>query len=220
LPLVECFETAEGACCALPASFSWKGPCSAGRTATRLNLNGAWQEVVTGGRTTMLSAFTAVATFSTRPCRRALGQDKVSRLSPGKVETEKSLCRCRDRGTGSSSPLRNHFTIAVGCGLRISQPPNLAAIRGLSCVSYSIKPALHTSGGARTLIVCAGDAASIVQKHAIETGDVSRITLVRLFKDACTFQQRTDAAGAFHLWAARFALAGRRRQGTMEVAPS
>jgi hypothetical protein len=73
-------------------------------------------------------------------------------------------------------------------------------------MNYAILPALRPSDAGRPVICCAVDATSFVRTHAILTGDISSIRLVRVLQDANTSDQKSEATNAFHLWAHRLHL--------------
>lgn len=74
------------------------------------------------------------------------------------------------------------------------------------CMNYSIQPALRPYDAGQPVITRARSATSFVRSHAINTGDISSIRLVRLLQDASTLEQKAAASTAFHYWADRLHL--------------
>jgi hypothetical protein len=73
-------------------------------------------------------------------------------------------------------------------------------------MNYSIQPALRPYDAGLPVITRAHSATSFVRTHAINTGDISSIRLVRLLQDANTLEQKCEASTAFHRWADRLHL--------------
>jgi hypothetical protein len=70
-------------------------------------------------------------------------------------------------------------------------------------MTYSIKPSLRPNDARQPVISRERAATSFVRRHAILTGDISSIRLVRVLQDAHTFEQEHEATTAFHHWADR-----------------
>jgi hypothetical protein len=73
-------------------------------------------------------------------------------------------------------------------------------------MTYSITPALRPNDARQPVIYRERAATSFVRNHAILTGDISSIRLVRVLQDANTCEQEQKATTALHLWADRLHL--------------
>jgi hypothetical protein len=62
-------------------------------------------------------------------------------------------------------------------------------------------PALKLNRPDRAVICRLTDAIAVVRAHAIETGELSSIRLVRLMKDATSPDEVLEAGEAFRAWA-------------------
>lgn len=73
-------------------------------------------------------------------------------------------------------------------------------------MTYLITPALRPNDAQQAVIYRERAATSFVRNHAILTGDISSIRLVRVLQDANTCDLEQEATTAFHLWADRLHL--------------
>jgi hypothetical protein len=73
-------------------------------------------------------------------------------------------------------------------------------------MTYLITPALRPNDAQHPVISRERAATSFVRSHAILTGDISSIRLVRVLRDANTSELEYEATTAFHLWADRLHL--------------
>jgi hypothetical protein len=65
----------------------------------------------------------------------------------------------------------------------------------------ALVPAVKLNRPGRPVICRLSDAIAVVRAHAIETGDLSSIRLVRLLKDATSPGEIAEAGEAFRAWA-------------------
>ena len=68
-------------------------------------------------------------------------------------------------------------------------------------------PAVKLNRPNRTVICLLDDAIALVRAHAIETGELSSIRLVRIMKDATSPDEIAQAGEAFRAWALLLGLA-------------
>jgi hypothetical protein len=67
--------------------------------------------------------------------------------------------------------------------------------------NLALVPALKLNRPGRAVICRLTDAVAVVRAHAIETGDLSSIRLVRILKDATSPGEIAGAGEAFRAWA-------------------
>jgi hypothetical protein len=65
----------------------------------------------------------------------------------------------------------------------------------------SLNPALQLNRPGRPVIERLRDAVAVVREHAIETGDLASIRLVRVLKNATSPDEVAQAGAAFRRWA-------------------
>jgi hypothetical protein len=67
--------------------------------------------------------------------------------------------------------------------------------------NLALVPALRLNRPDRAVIQRLKDAVAVVRAHAIDTGDLSSIRLVRILKDATSPDEIAQAGEAFRAWA-------------------
>jgi hypothetical protein len=65
----------------------------------------------------------------------------------------------------------------------------------------SLNPALRLNRPGRPVIERMKEAIAVVRAHAIETGDLTSIRLVRILRDATSPEEIAEAGAAFRAWA-------------------
>jgi hypothetical protein len=68
-------------------------------------------------------------------------------------------------------------------------------------VQSALVPAVKLNCPDRIVVQRLKDAIALVRAHAIETGDLSSIRLVRIMKDATSSNEVAEAGAAFRAWA-------------------